>query len=404
MRVLIDATAMPVDRGGVARYVDELVHALSTAPGTDNGPGPDTRCELVIACQPRDVERYRRLAPAATLAVGPRALAWRGFRLLWEQLGLPLVARRHAVDVVHSPHYTTPLLTGRRRVVTVHDVTFFSEPEVHRPVKRLFFRTWIRVSCALADIVITPSRATAAELERAIGHPVDQTVVAHHGVDHERFRPPTPEAVAATLARHGLTQPYVLFLGTIEPRKHVPALIRAHGQLAAAAEAAVTDTTNPPLLVLAGARGWETETEAALAEHPHPETVRALGYVDADDVVPLLGGATVVAYPSSGEGFGLPVLEAMAAGAAVLTTRRLAIPEVAGDAAAYCEPETASIAAALRALLDDEPTRSTLRARALDRAAGFSWAASAAAHATAYRRAAASAPAAGEGALGRLPG
>jgi glycosyltransferase involved in cell wall biosynthesis len=376
VRVLIDATAMPVDRGGVARYVDELVRALAE-PGA---------LDVVVACQPRDADRYRRIAPAATIAVGPRALSWRGFRLLWEQLGLPLVARRHAADVVHSPHYTLPLLCRRRRVVTVHDVTFFSEPEVHRPIKRIFFRAWIRLSCRLADVIVTPSLATATELERAIGHPVDQTVVAPHGVDHGRFGPPAADAVATTRRRHGLDGDYVLFLGTIEPRKHVPALIRAHALLVA--ERAAT-----PLLVLAGARGWETETERALAEHPRPDTVRVLGYVDGDDVVPLLGAAAVVAYPSSGEGFGLPVLEAMATGAAVLTTRRLAIPEVAGDAAAYCEPSSASIAAGLRQLLDDDDARAGLRRRALERAGDFSWQRSAAIHAAAYA-----------GALARLPG
>ncbi len=376
MRVLLDATAMPVDRGGVARYVDELVRAISDDPGI----------ELVVACQHRDRHYYQAIAPTATLSVAPRALAWRGFRLLWEQLGLPGVTRAHSIDIVHSPHYTLPVLCGRRRVVTVHDVTFFSEPEVHRPVKRVFFRAWIRLSCRLADVIVTPSRATAIELERAIGHPVDQTVIAPHGVDHVRFRPPAPPVIAETKHRYGLHGDYVLFLGTIEPRKHVPALIRAHGLL-------VAERIDPPLLVLAGARGWESDTGHALAQHPRPDTVRVLGYVDADDVVPLLGGAAVVAYPSSGEGFGLPVLEAMATGAAVLTTRRLAIPEVAGDAAAYCEPEPSSIASGLQRLLDDDTARATLKRAALDRAADFSWQRSAAIHAAAYA-----------GALARLPG
>lgn len=379
LRVLIDATAMPVDRGGVARYVDELIGALAGDPSDADRP-----LELVVACQPRDAARYRAIAPAATVAVGPRALVWRGYRLVWEQLCLPLVARRHAVDVVHSPHYTTPLLTRRRRVVTVHDVTFFSEPDVHRPLKRVFFRAWIRVSATLADTIITPSLATAEALRRAVGHPAAPLAVAHHGVDHSRFRPPETTAIDATLARHGLRRPYVLFLGTLEPRKHVPALIRAHARIAA-------ESADAPLLVIAGAPGWETETEAAVSEHPHPAAVRLLGYIDGGDVVPLLGGAAVVAYPSSGEGFGLPVLEAMAVGAAVLTTRRLAIPEVAEDAVAYCEPEPGSIETGLRHLLADEPARARLRTRALERAADFSWQRSASTHRAVYR--AVSAPA-----------
>lgn len=364
LRVLLDATAMPVDRGGVARYVDELVHTLDV--------------DLVVVCQRRDERRYRGLAPHATVVPGPRSLRWRAFRLVWEQLALPLVAARYGVDVVHSPHYTTPILMARPRVVTVHDVTFFTEPGMHRPLKRWFFTTWIRRSVRLADTIIAPSRATAHELERSTGYSADRVVVAHHGVDHDRFRPPTRDEVTATLGRLGLTEPYVLFLGTIEPRKNVPALIRAHAVLA-------TESSEPPLLVLAGARGWETGVEEALAEHPAPGLVISLGYVDADDIVPLLGGATVVAYPSEGEGFGLPVLEAMAAGAVVLTTRRLALPEVAGDGAAYCEPKSHAIAGALRDLLADPNERERIRERGMQRAAEFSWNNSAATHRQAYR-------------------
>lgn len=371
VRVLLDATAMPIDRGGVARYVDELVHALDV--------------DLIIACNPRDASHYRALAPDSTVVTGSRALSWRGYRLMWEQLVLPRVARRHDVDVVHSPHYTTPIFMARPRVVTVHDVTFFTEPAVHRPLKRWFFTTWIKLSVRLADEIIAPSRATARELEQATGHAADDVLVAHHGVDHERFAPPTAEQIDAALERLDLQRPYVLFLGTIEPRKNVPALIRAHAQVAA-------DRDDAPLLVLAGARGWETGVEGAVAEHPHPHLVRRLGYVDADDVVALLGGATVVAYPSMGEGFGLPVLEAMATGAVVLTTRRLAIPEVADDGAVYSEPEADDIARVLGRLLDDDQERERVRTRALARAAHFSWRESAARHLVAYRSAASLVP------------
>lgn len=362
---------MPVERGGVARYVDELVHAIDA--------------DLIVVCHRRDEERYRTLNPRSTIIVGPRSLAWRGYRLLWEQLALPHLARRHDVDVVHSPHYTTPIFMARPRVVTIHDVTFFTEPHLHRPLKRWFFKMWIRVSVRIADEVITPSRATAEELERVSGHSAHDVLVAHHGVDHERFAPPTPDEIDTVRRELDLDLPYILFLGTIEPRKNVPALIRAHGIIAGRRDDA-------PMLVLAGARGWETGVEKALAEHPHPELVRSLGYIDAHQVVPLLGGAVVVAYPSEGEGFGLPVLEAMAAGAVVLTTRRLAIPEVAGDGAVYSEPEPPAIASALLDLIDDGEARRDVRDRALARASQFSWRDSAAAHLIAYRAAASLVP------------
>lgn len=367
VRVLLDATAMPVDRGGVARYVDELVHAIDA--------------DLVIVCHPRDLERYCILSPRSTIVAGPRALGWRGYRLAWEQLALPRLARRYNVDVVHSPHYTTPIFMARPRVVTIHDVTFFTEPRLHRPLKRWFFKMWIRVSVRIADEVITPSRATAHELELVTGHAASEVVVAHHGVDHEYFAPPTSDEVDAVLHELALHRPYILFLGTIEPRKNVPALIRAHASIAA-------ERDDVPTLVLAGAQGWETGVERALVGHPRPSLVRSLGYIDEHQVVPLLGGALVVAYPSEGEGFGLPVLEAMAAGAVVLTTRRLAIPEVAGDGAVYSEPEPEAIASALIYLIDDDDARRRVRARALSRASQFSWHHSATAHVAAYRAAA----------------
>lgn len=367
MRVLIDATAMPAGRGGVARYVDELARVLNS--------------ELVLTCQPRDAEHYRLIAPRAIIVTGPAALRWRIYRLMWEQFAIPRIAKKFAVDAVHSPHYTLPLFLARPRIVTIHDVTFFSDQHVHHPVKALFFRAWIRISTRVADEIVVPSHATAQELERLVGFPANGALVAHHGVDHNRFSPPSESEIARVRARYDLYGPYVLFLGTIEPRKNVPALVHAHGQLAAGGPDA-------PLLVLAGGKGWESDLENALSEHPDASLVRSLGYIDDDDVNPLLGGSIVVAYPSHGEGFGLPVLEAMATGAVVLTTRHLAIPEVGGEAVAYTSTDATDISAALSQLIDDEPLRSVYSRLALERAAKFGWEASAAVHRVAYRSAA----------------
>jgi glycosyltransferase involved in cell wall biosynthesis len=173
----------------------------------------------------------------------------------------------------------------------------------------------------------------------------------------------------------------VAFLGTLEPRKNVPALVRGW-------VSAVRDRPNPPVLVLAGGAGWDTDLDQALAEVPAGLRVLRPGYLPVGELAGLLGGAEVVAYPSLGEGFGLPVLEAMSCGAAVLTTRRLALPEVGGDAVAYTEPDAASIGAALAELLGDADRRKTLAAAAVERAALFSWDACATAHVAAYERAA----------------
>lgn len=368
-RLLVDATAIPAELRGVGRYLDRLVPALVRA-GVD----------VTAVAQQRDRLHFEslgaRCVPDVSVPERPPA------RLAWEQYGLPSIVARVAPDVLHSPHYTHPLRWRGPLVITVHDATFFSNPEWHTRAKAPFFRAATRLALRRADVCVVASQATADELTSRLGTAPDRLQVAHLGVDTELFRPQPPAEQQRVRAAIGLApdEDFVAFLGTLEPRKNVPALIRGW-------VAACEGRAEPPTLVLAGGAGWETELDAAVAAVPAGLRVLRAGYVPLADLPSLLSAATVVSYPSLGEGFGLPVLEAMACGAAVLTTRRLSLPEVGGDAVAYTEPDAAAIRRALGRLLDQPELRAELGRAGSERAATFTWDACAQAHLTAYETA-----------------
>jgi len=184
--------------------------------------------------------------------------------------------------------------------------------------------------------------------------------------------------VAASLGLEG--KRYIGFLGTLEPRKNVPNLVRAWVTV-------FRDSDDAPALVLAGGPGWDAEIEPALAQVPRHMTLLRPGYLPLEDLPGFLSGCEILAYPSIGEGFGLPVLEAMACGAAVLTTRELSLPEVGGDAVAYCGSDASAIARGLVLLDADPERRRALGAAAAQRAGEFTWRASAQVHVEAYRAA-----------------
>ncbi|KAB8186448.1 glycosyltransferase family 4 protein [Microbispora catharanthi] len=369
-RVLVDAAAVPADRGALIRYVDGLVAALHEADA-----------DIAVVCQRADAERYAALAPSARILSGPPAITNRNKRLAWEQTGLPVLARHAGAQVIHAPYYSIPLGSGLPTVATVHDVTSFTDPDQHDPVRASFFRSATRTAVRHANRVIVPSKATMDELVRVLDADPTRIDVAYHGVDPTLFHPPAPEDVRRVAGRIGLHgRPYVAYLGALEPRKNVPNLVTGFGR-------AVGHLSSPPALVLAGAPAWDEEVDAAVTALPPRVKVVRPGFLPFADLPGFLGGALVVASPSRCEGFGLPVLEAMACGAPVLTTHRASLPEVGGDAVAYTEPDADSIARALRAMLESPERRESLARAGVTRSREFTWRHSAEAHLVAYQRA-----------------
>lgn len=368
LRVAVDASAIPDPPGGAGRYVLALSAALARRADVD----------LTVVSRTRDTARW----PGTVVGRAPTS---RPARLAWEQLGLPRLLRQMGAHVHHGPHYTMPLAARLPTVVTVHDLSFFTHPEWHQPAKVAFFRAAITVSARQASALVAVSAATAALLQETKRLRVPVRVIPH-GVDHSRFRPDPADGAedqasgdGAALSRLGVRRPYVAFVGTLEPRKDVPTLVRAFDRLAGA---------RPELtLVLAGARGWGAEAvEAAVAAAGNGARVRLLGFVAEDDMPALLRRAAAVAYPSLEEGFGLPVLEALACGAPVVTTSGTVMQEVAGGAAYLVPPgRVDTLAEALEAAVSGGREVEERRRLGLEVAARHTWEASAAAHVEVYR-------------------
>ncbi len=370
LRVLVDATSVPADRGGVGRYVDNLLPALT-------GLGVTVRA----VCQQRDAVHYSSLTGIEPL-LAPTAIERRPVRLAWEQTGLPRAVARAAPDLLHCPHYTMPARRPVPTVVTLHDATFFTDPELHTRTKGPFFRAATRLALRRATGCVVDSQATADELIRVAGASPDRMQVAHLGVDTSVFAPPDetrrpPSARASDWPTGRSTSPS----SALSNRARTCPPWCGPGSRRAA-----TGPTRPRSSWPAAPAGITTSMQRSPRCRRHLALIRP-GYLPVEQLAGLLGGATLVAYPSLGEGFGLPVLEAMACGAAVLTTRRLAIPEVGGDAVAYAKPTAPALAAALVELLDDPARRAQLAAAGLARSAGFSWRACAEAHVLAYEAA-----------------
>ena len=303
----------------------------------------------------------------------PRPLLYEGWHAPGALRWPPVERATGAVDVVHATAVAVPP-TASPLVVTIHDLAFLAEPSLFTRHGLRFFRRGTELARRHATVVVVPSRATAAECVDA-GFDQSRLRVVPWGV--ETANPAAAADIERARIAHGLPERYVLFCGTIEPRKNLRRLV----------DAFVLSAPPDVVLALAGGAGWHEDAAELLA--PLGARARPLGFVASPERDLLYAGAAAVAYPSLREGFGLPVLEAMAQGAPVLTSRGTATEEVAGDAAVLVDPtDTGAIASALADLLADPAAAAALGERGRARAATFTWAATAEATHRAYEEAA----------------
>lgn len=381
MRIAIDFTATPRNKTGIGRYLLGLLLGLQSVASEHT---------FFLFVHDDDIDGFPILSDRFTIVpVKSKILRRTWIRILWEQFVLPFRLRKLRIDLLHCPNFTMPyavrLVNPRIRVVgTFHDMTYFFLPEFHVGWKREFFKFYIRHTARRADKLITISENSRADIPRYCRPQNPDVAVTCMGVDPRFFT--SPPASEALLSRLSITSPYILYVGTQEPRKNIPGLIEGFRLLP-------DSLTSTHKLVICGKKGWlYDEIDGLLSQYPHLRSrVIFTGFVPDDDLPSLIRSARVFAYVSFYEGFGIPVIESMASGVLTVTSRGSSLEEVAGDGALLVDPRTpSSIAAALSFALTpgNESEKTQMISRGIERAGTYTWSRCAEETLAAYRDAA----------------
>lgn len=355
MRVAIDAIPLVAKKTGVGHYTDALAEWLARTHH-------DHQYELV---SPFDFtfpnghtpppNLYKRFTP-----VHPMLRKW------W-LVGLPALLRLSPFDLFHGTNYCIPVFAPCPTVVTIHDLSLYAQAATHDHKNVQRGKRRIPIMARRADMIIAPSEATKREAIQYLKISPDRIRVVYEAA-REKMKPLLLADCAPVLEKHGIQRPFLLYTGTIEPRKNLLKLIRAYHEI-------LHTTEHRPRLVLCGGRGWlDEEVFSLVAELKLQQMVKFTGYVDDADLPALYSACEVFVYPSLYEGFGLPPLEAMACGAPVVTSNTSSLPEVVGDAGVMVDPhEPLELAHVLTNLLSDPVQRDHFRHAGYQRSKLFSW-------------------------------
>ena len=287
--------------------------------------------------------------------------------VLWDQLAVPMIARRHSLDLIFNPKFTVPFFTRSKTMFVLHGSEWFEIPEHFKRHDQLYFNLFVPLYCRSADAFIAVSHAVKADVVKHIGVRPEKVFAVHNGFDPQLFKPVRdPLQLAAVRQKYKLPQRFILWAGQIESRKNVARLIRAF---------ALLKDEIPHSLVLAGEQRWNSSAELRASQEAGVESrIMLPGWITHADLPAVYSLADLYAFPSLYEGFGIPLIEAMACGTPIVTATTCAAPEVTDGAACLVDPlNVEEIAAGMRRTLFDENLRRQLIARGLERAKDFSW-------------------------------
>jgi len=363
MRVCLDLSPVVYERAGLGTYARHLAEGLLAL---EDGPAL-TAFYNDSAAHP--LPPTLASLPTHTLPLATRP--WRLVAALSQRLDFGLDRWLPDCDLFHATEHLLPRLKGVRTVLTVHDLIFLLFPQYHLPLNKWFLNRFMPIFVRRADAIIAVSQCTKDDLIRHYAVPPEKITVIYEGVD-ARFQPVTdPDALARVRARHGLPERYILYVGTIEPRKNLTTLLEAYAALIRNRKSKIGNRK----LVIVGRKGWlYKDFFRRLRELGLEGEVIFPGFVPDEDLPALYSAAELFVFPSLYEGFGLPPLEAMACGTPIITSNASSLPEVVGEAGIMVEPrDVRGLVEAMERVLTDEGKRREMRGKGLRQAAGFSW-------------------------------
>jgi glycosyltransferase involved in cell wall biosynthesis len=358
MKIGVDGIPLGGIKTGVGHYTFELAQQLARAE-------PDDELQVVshIPFHPPAIENVSAQLRNLKFISEPVNVLTKH----WWTIGLPLYLRRNSLDLFHGTNYDVPVWGGIPTVLTIHDLSLFLYPETHEQRRVRRARRRLPLMARLATAIIVPTRSVKNETCEHLSVSPEKVFVVHEA-PRRCFRPMDPQQARETRTRLGVEDIFILYVGTIEPRKNLPTLVRAFEEI-------YVNTELRPQLVIAGNKGWLTEELFAhLAQSNVRDRILMTGYLGDDDLRALYSTCAVMNYPALYEGAGLPPLEAMACGAAVITTSAAAIAEMVGDGARLVAPKDhRALAKNIVELLTDPSARQSLSALGQKRAAEFTW-------------------------------